>query len=276
MFIIKIGGGKSLNWDYIARDLANLGEPYLLVHGANEFLDQHAAAIGFKMKTVTSPSGYSSRYSDSATMDLFLNVYCGSVNKRLVAKLQQHGINAVGLSGVDGGLWRAKRKTQIIGRLGDAPRETVIRDSLTGTVESVNADLIQLLLDGGYVPVISAPALSREFEIVNVDNDRAMAMIIGALGIKKGVSLFAAPGFLRDVTDAESRITEFQLDRIDEMMRYAVGGMKRKLLGVKEAFASGLEVMYWGDGRIENPLTAALNGQGTVIRNQPVTTEEVR
>src|SRR3989344_8608419 len=107
MLIIKIGGGKNINFDNIAADLASLvkaGRKIILIHGASENRDEIAQRLGIPTKTIMSPSGISSVLTDSDAIDVFLMAYCGVVNKRLVEKLFAHNINAVGLSGVDGRL----------------------------------------------------------------------------------------------------------------------------------------------------------------------------
>lgn len=266
MLLIKIGGAKNLNWKAIAEDLSNLSEPFILVHGANEHMKDITEAMGKEVRMITSPSGFTSRYSDKETMDIFLQAYCGMVNKRWVELLQQNGINAVGLSGIDGGLWRGKRKDKIIGKLDGESKIKVIRDNFTGNVEEVNTKLIDILISNDFMPVLTAPAISYDNEIMNIDNDRAVAVMVKDLKIKKMVMLFGAPGLLKDHKDETSLIKNISSTELDEMMQYADGRMKKKVLGAQEAFKNGLESMYWGDGRIESPISSSLEGKGTVIK----------
>ena len=111
---------------------------------------------------VTSVSGYESRYTDRETLEIFEMVYCGKINKGIVEKMQKRGINAVGLSGVDGRIWEGIRKSAIT-IIEDGKRK-VLRGDHTGRVERVNLDLIQLLLEHGYTPVLSPPAISYQGE----------------------------------------------------------------------------------------------------------------
>jgi acetylglutamate/LysW-gamma-L-alpha-aminoadipate kinase len=76
----------------------------VIVHGGSHRTNEVAAALGHPPRFVTSPSGYTSRFTDRATLEIFEMVYCGQVNKGLVERLQRRGVNAVGLSGIDGGL----------------------------------------------------------------------------------------------------------------------------------------------------------------------------
>ncbi|MCA9385205.1 [LysW]-aminoadipate kinase [Candidatus Dojkabacteria bacterium] len=265
LLLIKIGGGADINWDYIADDLASMNEPYILVHGANSTMTQISQSLQKEERTIQSPSGFSSRYSDKETIDVFLQAYCGLANKRLVELLQRKGIKAVGLSGIDGGIWTGKKKAKIIGTPSDEQKVRVIRDNYVGNVTQINTELLTLLLSHDYVPVLTAPAISLGGEIINVDNDRAVATMVKELNIKEVVMLFGAPGLLRDHLDETSVIPHLTVNELEQSMEFAKGRMKKKVLGTQEAFKNGLETMYWGDGRIKNPISSTRAGIGTQI-----------
>ncbi len=197
-------------------------------------------------------------------MDIFLMAYAGLANKTIVATLQGHGLNAVGLTGVDGRLWEAKAKKDLLVR--ENGRTLLLQDNRTGRVERTNTGLIRLLLGSGYLPVVCAPALSEGHEIVNTDNDWAAAVMAGELGIKRIVYLFEAPGLLSDPDDPGTLIRVVDRSRLDDFMPFARGRMKKKLLGAKRALEAGVEVVHFGDGRIPCPVRNALEGKGTVIR----------
>lgn len=119
MILIKIGGGKGINIDYVCEDIKKLindGEKIILLHGASTTRDEIAEKMKFPIKTITSPSGISSIYTDSHAIDIFLMAYPGLINKRIVAKLQYYGVNALGLSGLDGRLLIGKRKKLYINK----------------------------------------------------------------------------------------------------------------------------------------------------------------
>lgn len=265
MFVVKIGGSRGINLDYILEDLARQTEPFVLVHGASDELNQLSEQLGKPPRMVTSPSGYTSRYTDRETLDLFAMVYCGKVNTRIVEKLQQLGVNALGLSGVDGRLLEGKRKPSI--RIVEDGRTKMLHNDFTGKVERANGDLIRLLLDNGYLPVISPLAISYECEAINVDGDRAAAVIAKALGAERLIILSNTPGFLKDVSDEASLIPELSRNEIAQAIEtYAQGRMKKKLLGAQEALAEGVKTVVLADGRVPNPITAAKSGHGTTIR----------
>jgi len=266
MILIKIGGGKKINLDYICEDiktLINQGEKIVLVHGASVVRDEIAERLGSPTKTITSPTGISSVYTNKEAIDIFLMTYSGLVNKKIVAKLQFYGVNAVGLSGIDGQLWKGKRKKAVYSQEGKKIK--LISDNMTGKVTEINVNLINLLLDNKYLPVVCPPALSEESEIINTDNDWAVAVMAGALKIEKMVVLFEAPGLLKKFGDESSLIKTVDKNKIDKYLIYAQGRMKKKLLGAKEAFRLGLKKIYWSDGRIKNPIINTLKGVGTII-----------
>lgn len=265
MIIVKVGGGKNINWDYIARDLVKLvrRETVVLIHGASATRDEIAKRLGVPTKTIISPSGITSVYTDKNAVDVFLMVYAGLVNKKVVAKLQSYGINAVGLSGVDGRLWQAKRKEAVYAVFGRKTK--LVRDNFTGRVEKINTALVKLLLKNKYVPLICPPALDEGGEIVNTDNDWAAAVLAGELGADRLVVLFEAPGLLRNPKDERSLFGKIKKDEIDNYLSYAQGRMKKKVLGAKKAIELGVGKIFWGDGRVKNPITKALAGKGTTI-----------
>jgi len=265
MILVKAGGGRDLNWDGLCADIAGLraAEPLVLVHGASTLRDEIAARLAVPVRTVVSPSGISSVYTDHEAIEVFLMAYAGLANKRLVARLLSHGVPAVGLSGVDGRLWEAAAKKDI--PVLENGRTKLLRGNLTGRVEKVNAGLLRLLVDNGYVPVVCAPAISYEGEIVNTDNDLAAAVMAGALGITKMVYLFEAAGLLREAGRDDTRIPRVGREGLDEVMPFAQGRMKKKIMGVRKALELGVEAVYFGDGRIAQPLRSALAGNGTVL-----------
>jgi len=265
VLLIKIGGGKNLNWEGIGRDITVIlgDEPVIVIHGANAFRGGLACRLGHTPRTVVSPSGVPSVYSDDAAMEVFLMAYPGVVNTRLVAALRRSGVDAVGLSGVDGGLWVAKAKKAIPVR--DGGKTRLLEGNLSGRVDRVNSRLLRGLLDLGFTPVISPPALSEEGEVLNTDNDHAAALTAASLSITRMVSLFEAPGLLRDPDDEASLVPRIPGRDLESFREFARGRMQRKIMGAAKALELGVRSIYWGDGRGPHPVLDALEGRGTVI-----------
>jgi acetylglutamate/LysW-gamma-L-alpha-aminoadipate kinase len=274
MLVVKIGGGEGMRYDTVAADVASRyrdGSRLVLVHGGSHETNLLAERLGKPPRFVTSPSGHESRYTDRETLEIFEMVYCGKINKGLVERLQGLGVQAVGLSGIDGRLLEARRKDTI--RIVERGKTRVLRGDHTGAIESVNDALLRLLITAGYLPVVTPPAISHEHVAVNVDGDRAAACIAEALRAERLVILSNVPGLLRDVADPASLVAAIDTARLDEFMELATGRMKRKLLAAGEAIAGGVREVVLADARVERPIGAALAGKGTVITASALATD---
>ncbi|MES2154768.1 MAG: [LysW]-aminoadipate kinase [bacterium] len=261
--VVKLGGGAGLDVDAVLRDLASRSEPWVLVHGGNAELSDLSTRLGHTPRFVTSPSGYTSRVTDRETVGLIQMVYRGRINNDLVLRLQRLGCNAVGLSGIDGRLLSAQRKEAI--RVVENGRKFLLRDDYTGRVVEVNASLLRLLLDGGYRPVVTLPALAADGEAVNVDGDRAAAAVAAALGAHDLVILSGVPGLLRDVNDPSTLIPHLSRAEIAQGQAVALDRMKKKILGAQEALDGGVRRVILGSANREHPVRDAIAGVGTVI-----------
>ena len=266
MLVLKIGGSTGLDYELIADDIAALlaqGEEMVVIHGGSALTNEVATALGHPPKFVTSVSGFTSRRTDRRTLEIFEMVYCGQMNKSIVEMLQRRGVNAVGLSGIDGRLWEGKRKGVI--KVVENGRRRVIRDDYTGRVEKVNAPLLRGLLDGGYLPVICPPAISYDGEAINVDGDRGAAATAIALQADTLLILSNVPGLLENFPDEASLIRHIPAEKLDAFMTVAQDRMKKKVMGAQEALAGGLKRIIFADGRVEQPVQKGLAGEGTVI-----------
>lgn len=271
MIVIKVGGGAGIDLDGVADSVAALrgrGQDVVLVHGGSHLTNELSAALGHEAQFIRSPSGYESRYTDRRTLEIFEMVYCGQVNKGLVERLQARGVNALGLSGLDGALWQGPRKRAIRAQLPDG-RQLVVRDSLTGRVERVNVRLLRQLLDAGYTPVLTPPALSDDGMAINVDGDRAAAATAVALEASDLLILSNVPGVLAHFPHEDSLITSLDVDDLPRISQDAAQGrMRIKLLAAEEALSGGVPRVVIGDARIAQGVEKALQGVGTVIRRE--------
>lgn len=264
--VIKLGGAAGVDAAAVCADVAELaakGWPLVLVHGTSAAADALAAKCRLPVRHITSPSGHVSRYTDPEMLELYVAAAAGQVNKGLVAELQRLGCNAAGLSGVDGRLLVARRKDAV--RAVEAGRQRIIRDDYTGQLEAANGDLLRLLLSAGYTPVIAPLALGTAGERLNVDGDRAAALLAGALGASALVILSNVPGLLRDYPDEGSLIRQVPASELGLVEGFAQGRMKKKLLAAREALTAGVATVILADSRRPNPIRAALMGEGTVI-----------
>ncbi len=269
--VVKVGGGLAIDQEAVCADLAQRWprQPVVLLHGGSKELDSVSAALGHPPVRVTSASGIESRYTDDATMRIFAMVYAGGANVGWVEALQRHGVAAVGLSGVDGGLLRGPEKGVLRTRLGEG-RERVLRGDRSGRVTSVNAALLNLLLSAQYLPVLCPPALSPEGRAMNVDADRAAAQVAVALGASTLVLLSDVPGLLLDPADPATLVPDVRRHEIGRAMEIARGRMRTKVLAAKEALQGGVRRVVLADGRVDRPVEMAVHGQGTVFRRAGV------
>lgn len=265
--VAKLGGTKGVDFSATCHDVAALfarGQSLILVHGGSAEANALGKALGTPPRFVTSPSGFTSRYTDRATLEIFAMAVNGKVNTLLVEQLQSLGINAFGLSGLDGRLMVAKRKSTI--RVIENGKTKILRDDFTGKIEQVNAGLLQTLLEAGYLPVVAPLAVSHNGEALNVDADRAAAMLAAALHADTLLLLTAVPGLLRRFPDESTLIPNISASQLESALEYAQGRMKKKVLGAQEALEGGVGRVVIADGRVETPISAALENKGTVIR----------
>jgi acetylglutamate/LysW-gamma-L-alpha-aminoadipate kinase len=264
--IVKLGGTEGVDFSAICQDVVELqalGHDLILVHGGSAEANALGEGVGYPPRFVTSPSGFTSRYTDRKTLEIFAMAVNGKVNTLLVEQLQRLGINAFGLSGLDGRIIQARRKSAI--RIIENGKRKILRDDYTGKIEQVNTGLLCLLLASRNTPVIAPIAVSENGEALNVDADRAAAMIAASLRADVLLLLTAVPGLLKDFPDESSLIQTLPPSQLDSAMEIAQGRMKKKILGAKEAVQGGVGQVIIADGRVENPISNALAGNGTVI-----------
>jgi acetylglutamate/LysW-gamma-L-alpha-aminoadipate kinase len=267
MIVVKAGGNGGLDTEAVCADIVELvrgGEQLILVHGGSHEINVVSEKLGHPPQFVTSVSGHVSRYTDSDTLAIFVMVAAGRVNKMLVERLQQLGVNAVGLSGLDGRLLEGERKTTL--RVVENGKRKVLRGDHSGRIERVNVDLLRTLVEAGYVPVIAPVAIAEDGQALNVDGDQVASAVSVAMKADALVILSSVPGLLRHFPDEASLIQRIPLEsaqrHVDE---YAQGRMKRKMLGAIAAAREGVARVVIADGRVERPVQRALSGGGTAI-----------
>jgi len=264
--VVKLGGTEGVDFSAICADAAELlaqGQKLIFVHGGSAEANALGEALGTPPKFITSPSGYTSRYTDRGTLEVFLMAVNGKVNSLLTEQLHRLGINAFGLSGMDGKLMQATRKGSI--QSVENGKRKIIRDDFTGKIEQVNVLLLEMLLGAGYLPVIAPIAVSQNGEALNVDADRAAAMVASALKAEALVLLTAVPGLMKNFPDEATLIRQLPQNQLSAALEAAQGRMKKKVLGAEEALQGGVGKVIIADGRIANPISSALSGKGTVI-----------
>ena len=265
--VVKLGGTEGVDFSAICTDAAELlkqGRQLVFVHGGSAEANSLGEALSTPAKMITSPSGYTSRYTDRKTLEIFLMAVNGKVNSLLTEQLQMLGVNTFGLCGLDGRLIQATRKDAI--QSVENGKRKIIRDDYTGKIECVNNSLLQMLLTAGYLPVIAPVAVSEKGEALNVDADRAAAMVAAALKAETLILLTAVPGLMKNFPDESTLIRQLPQSQLPAALEAAQGRMKKKVLGAEEALKGGVSRVVIADGRIQNPVSNALAGKGTVIQ----------
>ncbi len=263
---VKIGGdlikGESINTPLI-EDIKALAQNHgvVIVHGGGDIVTEMAKRLGKEQVFVMSPEGFKSRYTDRETADIYAMVMAGAINTKIVGMLQSFGINAIGLSGFDGGLIRAERKKRLV-VIDEKGRKLAKEGGYTGKITSVNGGLLELLLSNGYVPVVSPLAMGTEYEPLNIDGDRTTANV--AKAIKSDMVVY--------LTDVEGVIMDGKVMpmigalEVDTLLANIGPGMSTKIHAAVEAIKGGVGKAVITSGFIERPLTDAIEGKrGTVI-----------
>jgi acetylglutamate kinase len=198
------------------------------------------------------------RYTDEVTMEVVQSILCGKVNKNLVAQLNRLGGKAVGLCGMDGGLFQAVQLDEKYG--------------LVGEITDVNPEPVITALQSGYIPVVSTVAQGVDADTAyNINADTAAAKLAAALGAEKMILLTDIRGLLRDPKDEETLIHVVHVDDVAKLMDEGVisGGMIPKMQCCVDAIHGGVERVHILDGRIPHSILIELlsdRGIGTMMQ----------
>jgi acetylglutamate kinase len=235
--------------------MAAVGIRVALVHGGGPEIDAMLKAVGKETRFVDGL-----RYTDEETMNIVQMVLCGKVGKDICVLIQQAGIEAIGLCGLDGRLLEAER---VKGRdLG-----------LVGNIERVNTALLESVFATGSIPVISPVAAGTGEDAgraLNVNADTASAVIASALGAEKLVLITDVRGILRNVLEPESLVSTARRRELDDFKRSGIlsRGMIPKADCCALALDGGVKRAHIIDGRIPHSLLTELftdEGIGTLI-----------
>jgi acetylglutamate kinase len=263
--VVKYGGNAMLNEqlkEAVLEDIVllnTIGIRVVLVHGGGPEINAMLERVGKQSKFINGL-----RYTDADTMEIVQMVLTGKLNQEIVGILLKLGGRAVGLSGVDAGLLRAK-KIQNGTDLG-----------FVGDVTRVEPQIITSLLDQGFIPVISTVALGDaeqahdESAVYNINADTAAAKIAVALNAEKFVQLTNVPGVLRNVNDPLTLIKSIAREAIPSMVATGVisEGMIPKIECCLEALKGGVPRAHIIDGRVPHSLLIEMfsdRGVGTMI-----------
>ena len=256
--VVKYGGNAMISDELrraVISDLILLhlvGIRVVVVHGGGPEITEMLRKIGEESRFVDGL-----RYTDEETMDVVQQVLCGKVNKNLVATLNQTGGRAVGLCGMDAGLFQARMLDEKYG--------------LVGEITAVEPRVVVDSLENGYIPVVSTVAQGTDGPAAyNINADTAAAKLAVALGAEKLLLLTDVRGLLRDPADEGTLLPEVRLSQVPGLVKDGVimGGMLPKVECCVEAVRSGVKNAVILDGRIPHSLLIELlsdAGIGTML-----------
>lgn len=263
MIVIKIGGsvvdGLHESTMHDLKDIIS-HEKAILVHGGGKEVTSIAEKLGKEQKFVVSPGGIRSRYTDKETAEIYTMVMSGKINKEIVLMLQKNGINAIGLSGVDGGIIKAERKKKLI-IVDERGRKVAIDGGYTGKITTVNSSLLQSVIESGYVPIVSPVALSEEFDLLNVDGDRAAAYVAGSVKADRVIFITNVNGLMMD----NKLVTKLTVSEAKKILPKIGFGMEKKVLACTEAVRMGVKEAIIASGQVSNPISSALKHDNCTV-----------
>ena len=250
--VVKYGGNAMINEelkDAVIHDIVLLslvGVKVVVVHGGGPEISEMLKKTGKESKFVKGL-----RYTDRETMDIVQMVLCGKVNKDLVTLLSKAGGKGVGLGGMDGGLFKAKRLTD----------EEGTDFGYVGDIVDVNPQPVIDTLSKGYIPVVSTVAEGIDADTnYNINADTAAAKLAIALGAKKLILLTDVRGLLRDPKDEETLIHKLKASEVPALIKEGIisGGMIPKVDCCVEAVRKGVERANIQDGRVPHSILIEL------------------
>jgi len=269
--VIKVGGEIAANaqaLDSLAQDislLTHVNIRIVIVHGGGPQATTLSKKLGLEPKVVQGR-----RVTDEDTLDVAKMVFAGQINVDMLSALRRHGVRAVGLSGVDGDILHARRRPPTEMTDAATGETTLVDFGHVGDVTRVDTSLLALLVEHGYVSVVSSLAGDEEGAPLNVNADTVASVLAQGLGASKLITLTGVPGLLRDANDPGSLISHLTIREARDLMASGAvaGGMVPKLTTMIEALEGGVGAAVILSGVEESALLLELftvRGVGTLI-----------
>lgn len=270
-FVVKLSGKVTedpANLTSLAEELALLhqvGIRICVVHGGGKQLTDLASKLGVEQTIIEGR-----RVTDDATLEMAKMVFAGKINTDILAALRHRGIEAVGLSGVDGNIIHAERRPpkEILNR------ETGVRAQVdfghVGDVVRINSRLLMVLLDHGYLPVISSLGADDEGMVFNINADTVASEIAVQLKAEKLILLSDVDGIYLSPGDPQTKLSRLTADEADDLLARgaATGGMIPKLQSITALLRRGVHSAHVISGTNRNALLSEIftdKGTGTMV-----------
>lgn len=270
VFVVKIGGDVVSDHhvlEQVAAQLGllqSLGIRIVVVHGGGPQATALSRRLGHEPRIVAGR-----RVTDEVALEVAKMVFAGTVNLEVLSALRHHGVQAVGLSGVDADLLTATRRPPVT-VTDDDGRTATVDYGFVGDIQEVDVRVLAALLDQRFVPVVASLAGDREGQVYNVNADTVAEKLAVALKAQKLIFLTGVPGVLRDRNDPTSLVTFADPDDLTQLMNDGAlaGGMRPKVEACIRAATSGVERTHIIDGRAPDSLLVEVftgAGAGTMI-----------
>ena len=270
-FVVKFSGKVTedhQNLLSLVEELAlmhQVGIHICVVHGGGKQLSDLAAQMGVAQTIINGR-----RVTDDATLDMAKMIFAGKINTDILAALRQRGIEAVGLSGVDGNIVQAVRRPpgEILNQ------ETGAREQVdyghVGDVVEINDRLLRVLLEHDYLPVISSLGADAEGRVFNINADTIAAEIAVRLEAEKFIMLSDVDGIYLRPGESATKLSRLTLDQVAALLSdgVATGGMIPKLQNITELLRRGVRSAHIIKGSLRNALLSEVftdEGTGTMI-----------
>lgn len=257
IFVIKYGGSliddevknKSIVQDICF--LKTVGINVIVVHGGGKEINKTLNLYGIEPKFIDGI-----RYTDNKTLEIAEKVLSGKINKQIVFEIQQHGINAIGVSGKDEFLAKATQKSKTLGKV--------------GKIINIKKDILQTLLQNNYIPVISPICYGDNCESFNVNADEMAVEIAKSICAEKLIFLSNIDGIFKDINDKNSLISKIKISEIDDLIKkqYIKDGMIPKIRSCEDAVKSGIKSVHIINGETKHSLLLEIytnKGIGSLI-----------
>jgi acetylglutamate kinase len=270
-FVVKFSGKVTEDRDRLislAEELAlmhQVGIRLCVVHGGGKQLSELAALMGVEQTIIEGR-----RVTDDATLEMAKMIFAGKINTDILAALRHRSVEAVGLSGVDGNIVHAERRPpkEIMNRQTGASEQ--VDFGHVGDILEINTRLLTVLLDQGYLPVVSSLGADAEGKVFNINADTIAAEIAIQLQAEKLVLLSDVEGIYIEDGKPETKLSRLTADEAEALIQKgtATGGMIPKLQSIVELLRRGVKSAHIINGTMRNALLAEVftdKGTGTMI-----------
>ncbi len=269
--MIKYGGHAMIDekaMESTARDtvlLKYVGMEPVVVHGGGPEISRSMNKMGKEPEFIEGL-----RITDEETMEIVKMVLVGKINTSIVSNICLHGGKGVGLSGKDSGLIKAHKKAPHVFKNTETGEERQIDLGLVGEIESINTEIIEMLTDNNYIPIISPIGVDNSGNTLNLNADTVAGDIASKIDAEKLIVLTDVPGILEDPKDPESLIKKISIDEISELVKDGIikDGMLPKTMTCIQAIQDGVSSAHIIDGRVEHSILLEIftkKGIGTMI-----------